>query len=569
MRDVHIMMKLIAREKRDVLLSIACGFVAGITAVGLFSSSGYLISKGALTPPLYTLTVLIALLKLFGIARAVSRYGERYFSHRATFTILSHLRVNFYEKLEPLAPGIFRKYRSGDLLSRIVGDVDSLQNFFLRVYYPPIVLVLVFLSTIFFTTFYSLYLALVLLAGLFLTSFLIPAYFAFRQRGVQELMRIRRGELSTEATELLYGFRELKIYQKLDTKEREVQQLGQSYVKEQEKQSIQSVANQTMNLGVSLLISWTMLLVGAYLVSTGQLNGVFLAMLVMLSLTVFENAVPMAILPIHLEDNRHAANRLYSVVKGEEGVKGTEKLASTAFEFELNHVHYTYPEEEREALSDVTIRLPKGSKTAIVGPSGSGKSTLFQLLLGIIEPTTGTMKINGKNVKDIDRESLWALTNVVLQENHFFHGTLEDNLRIAKENLSPEEMKVALERVNLGHFSLDNRVLEKGGNLSGGEKQRVAIARALLKGESTWLLDEPTSSLDLLTEQKIYHELFHQGEENTVIIISHRLTQLEKMDRIIVMEKGKVKEVGTFSELMEKKGAFYELKQVERTVVGV
>ncbi|KUP04023.1 ABC transporter ATP-binding protein [Bacillus coahuilensis p1.1.43] len=569
MRDLHIMMKLIAREKRDVLLSIACGFVAGITAVGLFSSSGYLISKGALTPPLYTLTVLIALLKLFGIARAVSRYGERYFSHRATFTILSHLRVNFYEKLEPLAPGIFRKYRSGDLLSRIVGDVDSLQNFFLRVYYPPIVLVLVFLSTIFFTTFYSLYLALVLLAGLFLTSFLIPAYFAFRQRGVQELMRIRRGELSTEATELLYGFRELKIYQKLDTKEREVQQLGQSYVKEQEKQSIQSVANQTINLGVSLLISWTMLLVGAYLVSTGQLNGVFLAMLVMLSLTVFENAVPMAILPIHLEDNRHAANRLYSVVKGEEGVKGTEKLASTAFEFELNHVHYTYPEEEREALSDVTIRLPKGSKTAIVGPSGSGKSTLFQLLLGIIEPTTGTMKINGKNVKDIDCESLWALTNVVLQENHFFHGTLEDNLRIARENLSPEEMKVALERVNLGHFSLDNRVLEKGGNLSGGEKQRVAIARALLKGESTWLLDEPTSSLDLLTEQKIYHELFHQGEEDTVIIISHRLTQLEKMDRIIVMEKGKVKEVGTFSELMEKRGAFYELKQVERTVVGV
>lgn len=145
MKELRHITTLVLRERKDVLLSILLGFAAGIAAVGLFATSGYLISKGALTPPIYTLTVMIAVLKLFGFARAFSRYGERYFSHRATFSILSNLRVSFYKKLEPLAPRIFQKYRSGDLLARIVGDVESLQNYFLRVFYPPAVLVLVFM----------------------------------------------------------------------------------------------------------------------------------------------------------------------------------------------------------------------------------------------------------------------------------------------------------------------------------------------------------------------------------------------------------------------------------------
>src|SRR5690625_963362 len=148
MKDLTTVIRLLFKEKKDIILSVVCGFIAGITAVGLFSASGYLISQAALAPPIYTLMVLVATVKLFGIISAISRYGERYFSHRGTFTMLSNLRVAFYEKLEPQFHHVFHRFRSGDLLSRIVGDVETLQNFFLRVFYPPIVLVLVFLCTI-------------------------------------------------------------------------------------------------------------------------------------------------------------------------------------------------------------------------------------------------------------------------------------------------------------------------------------------------------------------------------------------------------------------------------------
>src|SRR5699024_10685428 len=212
MKDLKLIIKIMFVEKKDIVISILCGFLAGITAVGLFALSGYLISKSALTPPIYTLIILTSSVKILGIISALSRYGERYFSHRGTFTMLSNLRVSFYEKLEPLAPAIFHKYRSGDLLSRIVGDIESLQNFFLRVVYPPLVLIMVFLSTLIFVSFFSVYIAIVLLAGLLLTIVVIPTLFAVRQVKIDSHVREGRAHLSTEVTELLYGFRDLKIH---------------------------------------------------------------------------------------------------------------------------------------------------------------------------------------------------------------------------------------------------------------------------------------------------------------------------------------------------------------------
>lgn len=570
MKDLAIVIKLMMVEKKDIFLSILLGFTAGIAAVGLFASSGYLISKAALMPPIYALTVMIALLKLFGFARALSRYGERYFSHRATFTILSNLRVSFYEKLEPLAPGIFQKYRSGDLLSRIVGDVESLQNFFLRVFYPPIVLVIVFLSTIFFLSFYSVYIALVIFLGLLLTGFVVPAIFAWKQRKILSRVREERGGLSTEVTELLYGFRDLKIYQKLAGKEEQLVKAADSYLKEQEREGVQAMFNQSVNSFASLFVSWMVLALGAFLVVNGDLNGLFLAMLVMISLTVFENATPMAVFPNHLEDSRRAAARLYSVVKEENKVNSDEPVGTIpigeAFDVELEKVSFTFPDEPRVTLNEISLRLPAGSKTAIVGPSGSGKSTVLQLLLKIQEADSGSLRIGGLPISQVLQENLWENTNVVLQENHFFYGSIRENLMLAGEGLEDSSLLSALAKVRLDHFSLDDRVLEKGENLSGGEKQRLAIARAMLKGGWLWLLDEPTSSVDVLTEKAIFDHLFEQAKEDTLVLVSHRLTGLEKMDQIIVMEQGRIVETGSFAELMERKGYFYEMKQIEKSV---
>lgn len=569
MKDLSLIVKLTLMEKKDILLSILFGFITGIAAVGLFASSGYLISKAALAPPLYALILLTSSVKLLGFTRALSRYGEHYFSHRATFTMLSNLRVSFYEKLEPLAPGIFQKYRSGDLLARIVGDVETLQNFFLRVFYPPIVLIMVFLSTILFTSFYSIYVALILLAGLLLTTFIIPALFAMNQRRIDRDVRKKRGNLSMEVTEFLHGFRDLKIYRQLKDKEAQLTKVSNAYIAEQQKEGIHHIFSQSANLMVSLIVSWFVLGVGAYMVIAGHMDGIFLAMLVMISLTVFENATPMAAFPSHLEDSRQAATRLFSVVgkENDREEKSKQKLSiHEAPVLDMHDVSFSFPEEIRKTIQHTSLSLPAGSKTAIVGPSGSGKSTLLQLLLKITSPDQGEVRINETAMESIAQESIWESTNVVLQENHFFYGTIRENLQLAKDGLEDAEMNAALATVRLEHFNLSDQVLEKGENLSGGEKQRMAIARAMLKNAPLWILDEPTSSVDALTEAHIYKHLFKQAKADTLVLVSHRLTGIENMDQIIVMEQGSIVEAGTYKELMNKKGYFYEMKQIEQNV---
>ncbi|KGP91732.1 ABC transporter ATP-binding protein [Pontibacillus chungwhensis BH030062] len=569
MNELRAVMKDMMVEKRDIYLSVLFGFLAGITAVALFASSGYLISKAALLPPIYTLSLMIAFLKIMGFARAFGRYLERLYSHRATFTMLSELRVNFYEKLEPLAPTIFQKYKSGDLLSRIVGDIDRLQNFFLRVYYPPIVLGFIFLATIFFTVFYSVTVAILLLVGLFVTGFLLPAWFAYKQRRIETRLREERGSLSSEVTEFLYGFMDLKLYQQLGTKKKELEQASARYIDEQEKEGKMATYHQSMNSMVTLLVSWLVIAFGAYLVSNNELDGVFLAMLIMISLTVFENAVPMALVPAHFEDSRRAAKRLHEVVQDEPvKVEPTKSLpVNKPFSLTMKSVSFAFPGEERTSLENVDLHIPAGSKTAIIGASGSGKSTLFQLLLKFYNPTSGTILYDEISQDAYSQEDIWARTNVVQQENHYFYGSLRDNLLLAKERATDEELHEVLEQVHMQDFDLNQTILEKGDNLSGGEKQRLAIARALLKKERLWLLDEPTSSLDAVTEQAVYEHVFHQAKDDTLILISHRLTGLEYMDQIIVFDQGEIVESGSYQELLNLEGYFYRMKQIEKEVL--
>ncbi|WP_227396323.1 thiol reductant ABC exporter subunit CydC [Jeotgalibacillus aurantiacus] len=568
MSDLRIVLKEIARERKDVWYSVLFGFLGGATTAGLFASSGYLISKAALVPPVYTLALMIAFLKVFGLAKAGSRYGERIYSHRATFNILARIRVNFFEKLEPLAPGIFQKFRSGDLLARIVGDVESLQNFFLRVYYPPVVLVLIFLSTMFFTAFYSIWISVLFLAGLLLTGLILPALFALRRKKLEEEVRETRAALSTDAAEVLYGFRDLKIYQQLVQKQEALRQSAASYVSNQEKTGSQGMLNQSFNQSAGLLVSWGVLAMSVYLAVNGELDALFLAMLVMLALTVFENATPMALLANHYEDSRHAAQRLNEVtdMKPAEAVEPFQSLEKTVLDLQFKDVSYTFEGESRPVVDSVSFSLPAGSKTAIVGASGSGKSTIFQLILGILRTDEGEVSIGGKNLKNVPSQEIWRHANVVMQENHFFFGTIRDNLMIAGEGLSDDELNEALHLMDLARFTLDDPVLEKGENLSGGERQRLAIARALLKGDRLWLLDEPTSSVDSVTENKVMSALFEKAENDTLLLISHRLTGLEQMDRILVMDHGKLVESGSYHELMEKKGVFFEMKQIEQEV---
>lgn len=568
MRELTHVLKLTLHEKRDVALAIFFGLLAGLASVALLASSGYLISKAALTGQMTVLIVIGACLKLFGLGSAVSRYAERLFSHRATFTMLGNLRVSFFEKLAPLAPELYGKYRSGDLLARIIGDVESLQNFLLRVFYPPIVLLLVFSGTIMFALYFSVSTAVLLAVGYLLTVVAVPTYFAWRKRRRDWKTRESRGVLSAEAAEFLYGFRDLKIYRQMESKEQQLAGLIDSYSKEQNGEGREEVYSQSANGLVALLVSWAILATGAYFTASGELDGLYLAMLVMISLGVFENVTPMAAFPIYFEESRKAAVRLESVVDETPRMKKNGELPEGSLSVSAQNLSYAFPGETRQALKALTFNLAPGSKTAIVGPSGSGKSTLLAVLMDILPPLEGEVLFNGQSAHTLSQESIWQRSNVVLQENHFFYGTIRSNLQIADPSAQDEQMAAALKKVELGGFSLDAEVEEKGQNLSGGERQRLAIARAMLKKGELWLLDEPVSSVDSATGYLIYERLFKDYPNSTFIIVSHDLAGLENMDQILVLEDGKLVESGSYDELMAQREYFHGLKEIEQQILA-
>lgn len=571
MNELAILTKAMIQERKDIAIAIIGGFMAGIAGVCLFAASGYLISQTVFAPPLYTLIVLTSLVKILGLLRAASRYAERLYSHRATFSLLSRLRTSFFAKLVPLTPGILGKKRSGELLARIVGDVESLQHYFLRVAYPPVIVVMVFLATVLFTSAFSFWIACLFVLGMLATAFVVPALVLLGQRRIYGRVRQERAALSAEVTELLYGFRDLKVYGQMNKREQQLQRTSAALAAEQQAAARHLLRGQSLHVFVTYLISWGVLILGAYLIMDGSLAGVFLAMLVMASLTVFEEAAPMATLPAYKLDSEHAAKRLAETVLAADrqppqpsGVLSVEKAVS----IELSGVSFQYEDEWRPALKDISLDLPPGSKTAIVGPSGSGKTTLIELLLKLRTPTEGQIRLNDLSIKELDEASIWQASKVVLQHSHFFRGTVRDNLLLNEEHHSDEALSVMLDKVQLPNKSLDDMVYEKGENLSDGEKQRLALARAMLREGRLWLLDEPTSSLDYVTEQRVFRHLLAQAVNDTLLLICHRLTGLEEMDRILVMDQGRVIEAGTYLELMEKQGYFYEMKQIELQMIG-
>ncbi|WP_141501094.1 thiol reductant ABC exporter subunit CydC [Paenibacillus luteus] len=573
MNERSILTQTLFQEKKDIAWAIIGGFVAGIGGVSLFAASGYMISQTVFSPPLYTLIILTSLVKILGLIRAASRYSERMYSHRATFSLLSRIRSTFFVKLVPLSPGLFNKKRSGDLLARFVGDVESLQHYFLRVAYPPIVLIMVFLATVLFVSFYSIWMALIFIVGMLITTFLIPSLILLGQRRNRGRVRLQRAQLSTEAAELLYGFRDLKVYGQLKTKEMELKQASTKLVDDQYMAARHLLRGQTLHVLLSFLVVWSVLLLGSFLINNGSLAGVFLAMLVMAALTVFDEAGAMAVLPVYKQDSEHAAQRLEETLHSGNRIPTVQKHRklddNLPVAIDISGVSFHYGDDTRPVLGDINLHIPAGSKTAIVGSSGSGKTTLFELLLGLYVPMSGQIRLNHLSTEELDEGSIWRAANVVLQHNHFFRGTVRDNLLIDASGYTDEQLTSVLESAELLNKSLDDLLDERGENWSDGERQRLALARSMLRGGRVWLLDEPTSSLDSVTEHRIMQRLLASASRDTVIIISHRLAGLEDWDQIVVLDQGKLVEVGSFVELMERKGYLYEMRKIEQQMIHV
>ena len=555
-----------------VALSVLIGSLTIGSSVALMGTSAWLISTAALHPSVADLGVAVVGVRFFGITRGIFRYLERLTSHDVTFRLLSRLRVWFYEKLEPLAPARLMEFRAGDLLSRIIGDVETLENFYVRVVSPPLTAVVVgFFTSIFLASFYPP------LAPAFLIFFLslgivLPALSQILSRRSAEQTITLRADMHTRLVDGIQGMADLLAYGHAEERLAQISTNGLDYGNAQRRMARVTGFHSGLSTLLTNLGLWTILLICIPQVTSGDLAGPMLASLTLLTFASFEAVTPLPLAAQMWNSSREAAKRLFEVVDTEPEIRDEERVISNKEEplathnsLHFNNLSFTYPNQTTPALQNITFNLQPGHSTAIVGPSGAGKSTLANLLFRFWDYEVGDITLSGESLKTLNQDEVRAQIGLVSQNTYFFNTSIFENLRFARRKVTQEEIESAAQAAQVHDFiknlpkGYDTMVGEQGLRLSGGERQRLAIARVLIKDAPILILDEPTANLDALTEKQVLETLFGVMKQKTSLLITHRLIGLENVDEIIVMNHGKIVERGTHTSLIKQRGLYHRM----------
>ncbi|MCD3218637.1 thiol reductant ABC exporter subunit CydC [Mammaliicoccus sciuri] len=549
------MKKLKIKFDKDFYLSIVIGVFGMLTALGMFALSGYMISKSALGTPLYALMILIVSIKLFGFVRAITRYFERLYSHRSTFTMLRDIRVNLFNQLIPIVPNVFRRYRSSDLLTQMVNHVERLQNILLRVYYPPIVIIITTLITILVMIKFNIYAGVIIGLSMMMSVIIIPYLSAKRAESLAEAVQQSEEAYVAEYFDFEKGRSELKRFQQYRAFKEKV--LNKQYQYEDKKYKEQKfLSSYDFMLNLSSMVSiWCMTILCIWQIQDGVLNAVFFASILMITITLFEQAIPMTNVAFYKADTERSLKNIEEVINQSFEMPQERSVQNHAL-YKAENVMFKYDFQERETLSQINFEINEGDHVAIIGPSGSGKTTMLNILMGLYSVNDGTLSYKNEQLSHVIQEDYVNEINTMLQHNHYFEGTVRENLLIEAED---ELMINALAAVNLNHLNLDQQLTKNAENISGGERQRLSLARLLLRKAQIWLLDEPTASLDEENEENVMNLLLNK--DDTIVIVTHNLKYLQNFDHIIVMNEGHIIEQGSYSQLIKEQGYLYKVIQ--------
>ena len=555
-----------------VLLAVFLGFATIGSSVGLMATSAFVISKAALHPGIEALSVAIVGIRFFGIARGIARYTERYISHQLTFKLLSKLRVWFYTALEPLAPARLQQFQSGDLLARIVTDIENLEHFYVRVIAPPLVAILIGILMWILMGAYVPVLAPITIVFLLLAAVGVPTLTRNLSRGIGRDIVTARAKLNAVLVDSIQGIADLLANGRENVQQKTIRVISKRVTDGQNRMALATGLDDAL---IGLLTHWTILIVlivAIPLVNDGTLDGIYLAVLALTVIVAFEAVLPLPETFKHLEGVLAAADRLFEVVDTEPVVVDSVSDSPLVEQFSLRveNLRFAYHADAVPALDGINFSLPQGGKLAVVGASGAGKSTLVNLLLRFWAFQQGDILLGEHSLHQFRADDLRQMIGVVSQSTHLFNASIADNLRLSRPAATDDELIIAAKQAKI-HTFIQNLpqgyatfIGEQGLQLSGGERQRLAIARALLKDTPILILDEATSNLDPLVEREIMRDIHKLMTGRTTLMITHRLVGLDVMDKIVVLDKGQIIEHGLHRELIERGGtyrAMYDLQQ--------
>jgi thiol reductant ABC exporter CydC subunit len=556
-------------------LAILLGFGTIASNVGLLATSAYIIALAALQPSIAELQIAIVGVRFFGIARGVLRYLERLVSHSAAFRLLAGLRLWFYQKLEPLAPARLIHYQSGDLLSRIVADIETLEQFFVRVIAPPMVAICIAILMWFLLGAFDVRLAGIIILFLTLAGVGTPVLLKHLSRGKGQQMVGLRAALNTALVDGIQGCADLIAFAQAKGHRAHISSLSRQYAQLQEHMGRLGGLSNALSGFLVNMATVTLLIVAIPLVNAGRINGVYLALLILAAMASFEAVLPLPATFQYLESQLAAAQRLYEIVDARPSVLDPGETSPEPVDFSLTvrDLRFRYETDARPALDGISFHLDQGSQLAIVGPSGAGKSTLINVLLRFWDYENGHISLGGHELRDYRGEDLRRMIGVVSQHTHLFNDTIRGNLLLANPDASEHDLIQAASQAQIHAFikklphGYDTWIGEAGVRLSGGERQRIAIARALLKNTPLLIYDEPTANLDALTEREVTRTLYGLMKGRTTLIITHRLVGLEMVKQLLVMREGRIIERGRHDDLIQA-GGFYHRMWMLQTQSG-
>ena len=528
----------------QLALSVVLGALAAILGVALLTTAGYLISRAAEAPPILALTTVIVVVRFLALARPLARYLERLVSHDLALRSLGRIRARVYERIEPLAPAELDAFRRGDLVTRMVGDVDALQGLSLRVLAPPLVAVSVAATCVVAVGFVLPDAAVALGVGLALAGLVVPLLAARLGERVGRRQASARGELSAELVELLRGAPELVAYGREEDALQRVREADRELVRLGRRDALVAGLADALLVLVAGVTTIAVLAIAVAANDAGTLDRVLVAALALLALASFDPVSSLVGGARELAGTLASGQRVLELVDREPSVSEPPEPSPAvrgSATVELQGVTARYPSAAAPALRSFDLRLEPGSRVALVGPSGAGKTTVTNLLLRFLDPEEGRVTIGGVDIRSWRQEDVRRTFALAGQDAHVFDSSIRENLRVGRPEATDDELRDALRRARLDAWveslpdGMDTFVGEGGTALSGGQRQRLVLARALLSESPVLLLDEPTAHLDPETAEALVADILDAADDRSVLLITHRPEGLDLVDSVVTV----------------------------------